>query len=432
MPISLNEKFIAYLALISGLAISVVAEYYSILGLTAIFSAAVIPIIVMGIALGVGKIVATVWIKQNWDIAPISVKSYLIIAIAVLMLITSLGCFGFLSKAHSDQNLVSGDVGAKIAIYDEKIKTAKENIDVNRKALKQMDEAVDQVMGRSSDEKGADKAVVIRRSQQKERARLLNEIQAEQKIITNLNEERAPIAAEVRKVEAEVGPVKYIAAFVYGETDTTILEKAVTWVIIILIVVFDPLALILLLASQISFQSFRERINSATVEQPVVGVLPDYEPDDSPLTDSQLEQIKKSAVVSTTTVKTSLLEQHPYLTSGFKNFENLQPMVYNSEVNSPEKESDVVGTDIPVVETPKNNQDGPLFVQNEEQLESDRWSSTTISKEEYLETVAAIATDPSNDAPPLEIQKYIDLIKSRKLHITEVPKDFLSAVKARI
>ncbi len=425
MPISLNEKFIAYLALISGLAISVVAEYYSILGLTAIFSTAVIPIVIMGIALGVGKIVATVWIKQNWDIAPFSVKSYLIIAIAILMLITSLGCFGFLSKAHSDQNLVSGDVGAKIAIYDEKIKTAKENIDVNRKALKQMDEAVDQVMGRSSDEKGADKAVVIRRSQQKERARLLNEIQAEQKIITNLNEERAPIAAEVRKVEAEVGPVKYIAAFVYGETDITILEKAVTWVIIILIVVFDPLALILLLASQISFQSFRERINSATVEQPAVGILPD----DGPLIDSQLEQIKNSAVVSTATVKTSLLEQHPYLTSGFKNFENLQPMVYKSESD---KESDVVSTAIPVVETLKDNQDGPLFVQNEEQLESDRWSSTTISKEEYLETVVAINTDPYNDAPHPEIQKYIDLVKSGKIKMTEVPTDYVPAVKARI
>ena len=438
MPISLNEKFIAYLALISGLAISVVAEYYSILGLTAIFSTAVIPIVIMGIALGVGKIVATVWIKQNWDIAPFSVKSYLIIAIAILMLITSLGCFGFLSKAHSDQNLVSGDVGAKIAIYDEKIKTAKENIDVNRKALKQMDEAVDQVMGRSSDEKGADKAVVIRRSQQKERARLLNEIQAEQKIITNLNEERAPIAAEVRKVEAEVGPVKYIAAFVYGETDTTILEKAVTWVIIILIVVFDPLALILLLASQISFQSFRERINLATVEQKVEGALPEYIADDGPLTDSQLEQIGKSNVVSTATVNTSLLEQHPYLTSGFKNFENLQPMVYKSEYDSLRGTTEVedpkppIVTAIPDIETPKDNQDGPLFVQNEEQLESDRWSSTKISMEEYLEAVTAVIPDPSNDAPPPEIQKYIDLIKSRKLHITEVPKEYLSAVKARI
>jgi hypothetical protein len=122
-----------------------------------------------------------------------------------------------------------------------------------------MDEAVDQVMARSSSETGADKAVGLRRSQLKERARLQSEIQAEQKTISALSEERAPIAAEVRKVEAEVGPIKYIAQFVYGETDQSLLEKSVTWVIIILIVVFDPLALILLLSSQISFQNFRDR-----------------------------------------------------------------------------------------------------------------------------------------------------------------------------
>ena len=259
MPITFNEKLLAYLALFSGLVISVVAEYYSILGLTAIFAAAVIPVIIMGIALGVGKITATLWLKQNWSIAPWSIRIYLTSAIAVLMLITSMGIFGFLSKAHSDQSLVSGDVQSKIAVYDEKIKVAKENVDANRKALKQMDEAVDQVMGRSQDEKGADKAVALRRGQAKERTRLLSEITAEQKVIAQLSEERAPIAAEVRKVEAEVGPVKYIAAFVYGDTDQTVLEKAVTWVIIILIVVFDPLAVILLLASQISFQNFRER-----------------------------------------------------------------------------------------------------------------------------------------------------------------------------
>jgi len=170
-----------------------------------------------------------------------------------------MGIFGFLSKAHSDQNLVSGDVIAKISVYDEKIKTAKDNIDANRKAIKQLDEAVDQVMGRSNDEKGAEKSVAIRRSQQKERTRLQEEIAAYQKTVSSLNEERAPIAAEDRKVEAEVGPIKYIAAFVYGETNEGILEKAVTWVIITLIVVFDPMAVILLLSSQISFQNFRER-----------------------------------------------------------------------------------------------------------------------------------------------------------------------------
>lgn len=259
MTIQTSEKFIAYLALISGLAISVVAEYYSILGLMAIFSAAPMSVVIMGIVLGVGKITATIWLKQNWSIAPWSIRIYLGTAILVLMLVTSMGIFGFLSKAHSDQSLVIGDAQAKLLIYDEKIKTARENIEANRKQLKQMDEAVDQVMARSTTEEGATKANAIRKSQQRDRALLARDIEANQKIIASLNDESTPLRAEVRKVEAEVGPIKYIAAFIYGETDKTLLEKAVTWVIIILIAVFDPLAVILLLASQISFQHFRQR-----------------------------------------------------------------------------------------------------------------------------------------------------------------------------
>ena len=280
MKPTINEKFIAFLALISGLAISVVAEYYSILGLTAIFAAAVIPVVIMGIALGIGKISATLWLKQNWELSPWPIRIYLGVAIMVLMLITSMGIFGFLSKAHSEQSLVSGDVLAKISVYDEKIKVSKENIDANRKALKQMDEAVDQVMGRSSDEKGADKAVAIRKAQQKERSRLLSEITTEQTTVSRLNEERAPIAAEVRKVEAEVGPIKYIASFIYGDTEQAVLEKAVTWVIIILIVVFDPLAVILLLASQYSFAQFRKSNQQKegdliqNSDSTIVGVVP--------------------------------------------------------------------------------------------------------------------------------------------------------------
>ena len=246
---------LAWLLLLTGLTISAVAIYYSVVGLAAIFSAAVIPIVVMGSALEIAKLVCASWLKANWERAPRFMKAYMTTAVVVLMLITSMGIFGFLSKAHNDQNLVSGDVQSKIAIYDEKIKTAKENIDANRKALKQMDEAVDQVMGRSQDEKGADKAVAIRRGQAKERTRLLSEITAEQKVIAQLSEERAPIAAEVRKVEAEVGPLKYIAKFIYGEhgADENMLEKAVTWVIILIVIVFDPLAVIMLLAAQMTF-----------------------------------------------------------------------------------------------------------------------------------------------------------------------------------
>lgn len=252
---------LAWLLLLTGLTISAVAIYYSVVGLAAIFSAAVIPIIIMGSALEVGKLVCASWLKANWERAPRFMKYYMITAVMVLMLITSMGIFGFLSKAHNDQNLVSGDVQSKIAIYDEKIRTAKENIEANRKQLKQMDEAVDQVMARSSDEKGADKANNIRRSQQRDRSSLAKDIEANQKLIAKLNDEAAPIRAEIRKVEAEVGPIKYIAKFIYGDkgADENFLEKAVTWVIILIVIVFDPLAVIMLLAAQMTFGWLREQ-----------------------------------------------------------------------------------------------------------------------------------------------------------------------------
>ena len=300
---------LAWLPLLTGLTISAVAIYYSVVGLAAIFSAAMIPIIIMGSALEVGKLVCASWLKANWERAPRLMKVYMTTAVIVLMLITSMGIFGFLSKAHSDQSLVSGDVLSRISIYDEKIKTSKENIDANRKALTQMDAAVDQSMARSSDEKGADKAVAIRRGQAKERARLQAEIAQEQKNIAQLNDQAAPIRAEVRKVEAEVGPLKYIAAFVYGATDETLLEKAVTWVIITIIVVFDPLAVIMLLAAQMTFGWRKEEpvvVDPPAKEEPTDEYIPkENEPDDGPLTNEQLHQIAQAVK----TVKPDLAEK---------------------------------------------------------------------------------------------------------------------------
>jgi cell division protein FtsB len=253
----------------------------------------------MGSALEVGKLVCASWLKANWERAPRFIKYYMISAVMVLMLITSMGIFGFLSKAHSDQSLVSGDVQSKIAIYDEKIKTAKENIEANRKQLKQMDEAVDQVMGRSTDEKGADKANNIRKSQQRDRSALAKDIEANQKLIATLNDEAAPIRAEIRKVEAEVGPIKYIAKFIYGEAgaDENMLEKAVTWIIIMIVIVFDPLAVIMLLAAQMTFGWQREQKKAEgdslttesgnnIVDEPTVTTIP------APIADVPPEPIK--------------------------------------------------------------------------------------------------------------------------------------------
>ena len=395
MKTTLNETVIAYLALLSGLALSGVAVYYSVAGLTAIFSAAVIPIIIMGVALEVSKIVATVWLKQNWSIAPLTVKTYLCIAIIMLMIITSMGIFGFLSKAHSDQNLVSGDVQSRIAIYDEKIKTARENIEANRKQLKQMDEAVDQVMGRSTDEKGADKAVSVRKNQSRDRVALAKDIEANQKLIAKLNDEAAPIRAEVRKVEAEVGPIKYIAAFVYGSTDETILEKAVIWVIILIIVVFDPLALILLIASQISFQMFREKLAEGDSPRGTIDVI-DTKP---PAVTEHAEELPDTSSITTPTVPVTAYVQ----TTMYGEATPEEDEAFNNMTAS--------------------NVSG--YVQNEEQSTSNVWSKVnSISREDYIKT--------SKEKIEQHVNELAERVRNNEMTIDDVPRYVKQEVSAKI
>jgi hypothetical protein len=247
------------LMMVIAIAISAIAAWYSIAGLTAIFSAAVIPVIIMGGSLEAGKIVATVWLHNNWQRAGWLYKTYLVPAIVFLMLLTSMGIFGFLSKAHSDQSLVTGDATSKVAIYDEKIATERENIAQAKRALEQMNAQVDQMLGRTDTDRGAERAVVIRKNQTRERAALNTEINKAQKEIQRLQAERAPFASEARKVEAEVGPIKYIAALIYGDNpDQNVLERAVRWVIILIVVVFDPLALTLILAANKQFEWARQ------------------------------------------------------------------------------------------------------------------------------------------------------------------------------
>jgi hypothetical protein len=247
------------LTLFVALCISAIAAYYSVLGLSTIFAGAVIPIIVMGTILEIAKIVTTVWLHHFWDRAGYAIRSYLTGAVIALAFLTSMGIFGLLSKAHSDQGLVSGDVQAQLSLIDEKIKTQRDNIDVARRALEQLNAQVDQRLARGDTEAGAERAVQIRRQQAPERARLQREIGEAQKVIAQLNEERAPIAAKNRKVEAEVGPIKYIAALIYGDNpDTNLLERAVRWVTIMIVIVFDPLAIILILAANNSLRWERE------------------------------------------------------------------------------------------------------------------------------------------------------------------------------
>jgi hypothetical protein len=250
----------------SAFAISSVAAYYSVAGLVAIFSGEPIAAIIMGIALEIAKLVAASWIYRNWQTTARLLKYYFTIAVLILSLITSMGIFGYLSKSHLEHSVVSGGVSSQVQILDDKILTEKENITAARKALRQLDESVDQTMARSTDEKGAERAAALRRSQQKERRTILASIDDSQKTIEKLNVEKAPIAGDLRKIEAEVGPIKYVAELIYDDSSVEVIDKAVRLIIILIICVFDPLAILLLIAANMEMRKGAPRA-STTIEQ---------------------------------------------------------------------------------------------------------------------------------------------------------------------
>ena len=240
--------------LIVALFISGIAGYFSIAGLMAIFSGAMGSIAVMGFALEVGKIATTVWLHKNFNKTPLWLRMYLSFAIAILMVITSMGIFAFLSKAHVQQSLGSDAVSSKISIIDNKISSLLQDQTSNNTTLKQLDTSITQVVSLSTTENGATKALSLRNSQQSERNTISNSLKDDQKQIDSLREEEAPLKLQLQKNEVDVGPIKFIAALIYGpNASQDLLEKAVRWVIILLVIVFDPLALAMIIAADSTF-----------------------------------------------------------------------------------------------------------------------------------------------------------------------------------
>ena len=244
------------LALVVALAISVVAGYFSIIGLTAIFSGAFWPVIIMGSVLEVGKLVTASWLYRNWSLISGTLKAYLTTAVILLMLITSMGIFGFLSRAHIEQQLASQNVdSAQVEILDSKIGYQQELIDDVDKQVAQIDDNISK-MTQSGQTKTSLKAIA---DQRKSRDALVTKKDTLIDQMTDLKTQRIESEARVKKIEAEVGPVKYIANLIYDSADTNQLEKAVRLVIILLVIVFDPLAVVLLIAANIGFTNSAPR-----------------------------------------------------------------------------------------------------------------------------------------------------------------------------
>tara|TARA_R110000772_G_scaffold5784_1_gene20673 strand:+ start:330 stop:1466 length:1137 start_codon:yes stop_codon:yes gene_type:complete len=243
---------IAFLTLFVALAISGVAAWYSIVGLMAIFASAAFAIALMGIVLEVGKLVTASWLYQNWNTSHKLLRGYLTVSVIVLMLITSMGIFGFLSKAHIDQTLIGGDNTLKIELLDTRINEQQRKVDDATKVISQLDSSV-QTLIDAQRIRGSSGSISVRESQSVERESLNGIISKASERIITFRESRQDFSKDQLKYEAEVGPIRYIAEFIYSEkANKEMLESAVRWVIILIIFVFDPLAILLLIAANIS------------------------------------------------------------------------------------------------------------------------------------------------------------------------------------
>lgn len=231
-----------WILLLSGLSLSTISAFFSISGLTILFSGATVAIAIYASILEIVKLSAVSWIYRRWDVISFKIKSFLIFAILVLMMISSLGVFGYLSKAYLEKQNPNKDLEVQISQIDVKIKNEQELIKRNQLVINQLNAQVDSLVSKDK----VEKSILARNRQSKERSSIEAEIKVEYKIIDVLNTEKNSLQLEQNKTAAEIGPLKYVAKILSPDGD---LDFAVRILISFLVVVTDPLAVIILLCA---------------------------------------------------------------------------------------------------------------------------------------------------------------------------------------
>ncbi len=256
------------LTLFVALAISTVAAWYSIVGLMAIFAGATTAIMIMGVVLEIGKLICASWTFTNWKSCPVIMRSYFILAVVVLMLITSLGIFGFLSRAHITQSSPTALISERIERIDLKIDQRQTQIKRYQGRLDTLDQALQRYIELGAISKGLAKIGAM----DNETSLLKTKVEGLENEIDGLSDEKYGLKTELNLAEVEVGPIRYVASMLYDDVSESQLEEAVRWIIILLIFVFDPLAVMLVIAANISLRDYRRERKMATK---TVTVMPD-------------------------------------------------------------------------------------------------------------------------------------------------------------
>lgn len=255
------------LTLITALTIAGVAAWFSIEGLMAIFSASAIPIAIMAGTLEVGKLVSASWLYRYWNDTKFLMKTYMTTAVVVLMLITSMGIFGYLSKAHLDQAAEGGNNNLQIARITQQIQREEKAITDAEVVIGQLDQAVQTLMDYDRI-RGDTGAIATRRNQAEERAELKDIIDTATANIISMQDELLPLQEKQLQVELKVGPLKYVAQLIYGEAAESDLDKAVRLFILLLVFVFDPLAVVMVIAANQTLLRYGVNLEGAGPEPP--------------------------------------------------------------------------------------------------------------------------------------------------------------------
>jgi hypothetical protein len=250
--------------IISALFISTIAAWFSIAGLVSIFPGAKLAIILMGSSLELGKLVTASWLYRFWDKANFAIRAYFTVAVLVLSVITSVGIFGYLTKSHIEGGVEIGVNSEQLSLVDEQITLERDNIAQQRVFQQQLDAAVNNLV---QNENTTERAITIRNSQRRDRVAIASSISESNQKIQQLQSQRLEFTAAQRELETEIGPIKYVAQMIYGDDDVETIEKSVRWLTILLIIVFDPLAILLVVAANMQFRELKNKKHQQNIKE---------------------------------------------------------------------------------------------------------------------------------------------------------------------
>ena len=279
--------FYALATLLAALMLSSTAAYFSVYGLIKLFQSAAIAVGIMGGSMEFGKIVASAWLHRNWKNNKVSnlMRGYMLIGIIVLMIITSTGIFGFLAAGHLEATAPVDTIQVQIDSIQQQINTAKQESDTATNQLQMLDKSLDVFFKNDRATQGLN----ARKNQEAERKNLSETVNSSNKKISELNKELTPLKEQLLDTSEKIGPIKYVAQLFFDDYKSHI-DSAVQIVIMIIIFVFDPLAIILIIASSISFHDYFE--NKKIAPEKIRAIM-NLDADDQPIEGVEEKQINE-------------------------------------------------------------------------------------------------------------------------------------------